>query len=76
MGLWRQIALSRKAYATLAPTHVALIVDHTPNKDRNSPFQLFRTMLTNKQKQWWNYQTEKHTNSLPREKKTQNAKNL
>lgn len=39
--------LSGKAFATLIPTHTALIVDHILNKDRNGLFQLFGTMLIN-----------------------------
>lgn len=39
--------LSGKAFATLIPTHTALIVDHILNKDRNGLFQLFGTRLIN-----------------------------
>lgn len=46
-GIRKTGCLSGKACATLTPTLADLIVDHTPNKDRNGLFQLFRTMLTN-----------------------------
>jgi hypothetical protein len=61
--------LGGRAFAALSVTCAALIADHTPNKETNGFFQLFRTMLTNKQKLWWNYQSSEQNHSFRRTKK-------
>lgn len=68
-GILRTGCFTGNAFSTLTPMHAVLIGDHTPNMDRSDLFQVFRTMLTNKLKQLWNYQTEKQNCSLGRKKK-------
>lgn len=76
-GILKTGCLSGKACATLTPTHADFIVDHTPNKDRNGLFQLFRTMLTNSKSS--DEITRLRHKVVPlreRKKKTPNTKNL
>lgn len=67
-GISKTGFLTGKACVTLTPTATAVSVDRTPNKDRNGFCSLFRTMLTNKQKQCWIYHVEKYDCSLGRKK--------
>lgn len=51
-GSWRQVVSLGMHFQHWPQMHAVLIGDHTPNMDRSDLFQVFRTMLTNKLKQY------------------------